>query len=95
MSKALYARLFEWIVEMANDHLGYLPALLVPGSLFMAESPNRLHTHIHPPKRLAHPRSPIPPLSTLTSRAAHAHPTSPRNTGLYLFKFGFVPAAEL
>ena len=31
--------------------------------------PNRLHTHTHPPKRLAHPRSPIPPLSTLTSRA--------------------------
>jgi len=31
---------------------------------------------------LAHPRSPIPPpLSTLTSRAAHAHPTSPRSTG--------------
>jgi len=43
--------------------------------------PNRLHTHTHPPKRLAHPRSPIPPLSTLTSRAAHAHPTSPRSTG--------------
>jgi len=44
--------------------------------------PNRLHTHTHPPKRLAHPRSPIPPLSTLTSRATHAHPTSPRSTGL-------------
>ena len=43
--------------------------------------PNRLHTHTHPPKRLAHPRSPIPPLSTLTSRATHAHPTSPRSTG--------------
>ena len=44
---------------------------------------NRLHTHTHPPKRLrlAHPRSPIPPLSTLTSRATHAHPTSPRSTG--------------
>jgi len=25
--------------------------------------------------------SPIPPLSTLTSRATHAHPTSPRSTG--------------
>ena len=24
---------------------------------------------------------PIPPLSTLTSRATHAHPTSPRSTG--------------
>ena len=36
---------------------------------------------LHPPKRLAHPRSPIPPLSTLTSRATHAHPTSPRSTG--------------
>ena len=35
----------------------------------------------HPPKRLAHPRSPIPPLSALTSRATHAHPTSPRSTG--------------
>ena len=44
--------------------------------------PNRLHTHTHPPKHLAHPRSPIPPLSTLTSHAAHAHPTSPRSTGL-------------
>ena len=43
--------------------------------------PNRLHTHTHPPKRLAHPRSPIPPLSTLTSRATHAHPTSPCSTG--------------
>jgi len=43
--------------------------------------PNRLHTHTHPPKRLAHPRSPIPHLSTLTSRATHAHPTSPRSTG--------------
>jgi len=39
------------------------------------------HTHTHPSKRLAHPRSPIPPLSTLTSRATHAHPTSPRSTG--------------
>ena len=43
--------------------------------------PNRLHTHTHPPKRLAHPRSPMPPLSTLTSRATHANPTSPRSTG--------------
>ena len=43
--------------------------------------PNRLHTHTHPPKRLAHPRSPIPPLSTLTSRATHAHPTSSRSNG--------------
>jgi len=42
--------------------------------------PNRLHTHTHPPKRLAHPRSPIPPLSTLTSSATHAHPTSPSST---------------
>jgi len=30
---------------------------------------------------LAHPRSPIPILSTLTSRATHAHPTSPHSTG--------------
>ena len=44
-------------------------------------SPNRLHTHTHPPKRLAHPRSPILPLSTLTSHATQAHPTSPRSTG--------------
>jgi len=43
--------------------------------------PNRLHTHTHPPKPLAHPRPPIPPLSALTSRATHAHPTSPRSTG--------------
>ena len=43
--------------------------------------PNRLHTHTHPLMRLAHPRSPIPPLSTLTSRATHAHPTSPRSIG--------------
>jgi len=42
---------------------------------------NRLHTHTHPPKRLAHPRSPIPLLLTLTSRATQAHPTSPRSTG--------------
>ena len=34
-------------------------------------------------KRLAHPCSPIPPLSTLTSRATHAHPTSPRSTGFW------------
>jgi len=45
---------------------------------------HQLHTHTHPPKRLAHPRSPIPPLSTLTSRATHAHPT-----GLYYFEFEF------
>ena len=43
--------------------------------------PNRLHTHTQPPKRLAHQRSPIPPLSTLTSRATRAHPTSTRSTG--------------
>ena len=36
--------------------------------------PNRLHTHTHSPKSLAHPRSPIPPLSTLTARATHARP---------------------
>ena len=42
---------------------------------------NGFSTSPHPHKRLAHPRSPIPPLSTLTSRAAHAHPTSPRSTG--------------
>jgi len=40
----------------------------------------RFHTHTHPPKRLAHPRSPMHPLSTLTSRATHEHPTSTRNT---------------
>ena len=38
-------------------------------------------TPTHPHKRLAHPRSPIALLSTLTSRATHAHPTSPRSTG--------------
>jgi len=38
--------------------------------------PNRLHTHthIHSPKRLAHPRSPIPPLSALAASAALARP---------------------
>ena len=43
--------------------------------------PYRLHTYTHPPKRLAYPRLPIPPLSKLTSRATHAHPTSPRSNG--------------
>jgi len=50
--------------------------------------PNRLHTHTHLPKRLAHPRSPIPPPSALTARVAHAQrtrsaraPTSPCSTG--------------
>ena len=57
--------------------------------------PNRLHTHTHPSKRLAHPRSPIPPLSTLTSRATHAHPLHPAaywllcHIGLYKFEFEF------
>ena len=45
--------------------------------------PNRLHTHTHPPKRLAHPRSSIPPLSKMTSRASHAHPTLTRSTGFF------------
>ena len=36
--------------------------------------PNQLHTHTHSPKRLAHPRSPMPPLSALTARATHALP---------------------
>ena len=35
---------------------------------------NRLHTHTYSPKRLAHPRSPMPPLSALTTRAAHVRP---------------------
>ena len=39
--------------------------------------PNRLHTHSHSPKRLAHPRSPMPPLSVLTASATHAHPLNP------------------
>ena len=57
---------------------------LLSGKKGFAMGPNRLHTHTHPrsaSKRLAHPRSPIPPLSALTSRATHAHPTSPRSTG--------------
>ena len=41
----------------------------------------RVRFHTHPPKRLAHPRSPIPSLSTPTSRATHAHPTSLHSTG--------------
>ena len=51
-----------------------------PTHAFRPHAALRLHTHTHPPNRLAHPRSPIPPLSTLTSRATHAHPTSPRRT---------------
>ena len=52
--------------------------------------------HTHPPKRLAHPRSPIPPFSTLTSRATHANsnatPLHPEHwllchMGLYEFEF--------
>jgi hypothetical protein len=39
--------------------------------------PNWLHTHTHSPKRLAYPRSPIPPLSTLTARAALEPPFYP------------------
>ena len=39
--------------------------------------PNRLHTHTHSPKRLAHPRSPVSPLSTLTARATHARQLHP------------------
>ena len=39
--------------------------------------PNRLHTHTHPSRRLAHPRAPMPPLSTLTARATHARQLHP------------------
>ena len=39
--------------------------------------PDRLHTHTYSPKRLAHPRSPMPPLSTLTACATHALPLHP------------------
>ena len=43
------------------------------------------NTHTHSPKRLAHPRSPIPPLSTLTALEALARPfplhTPSRSTG--------------
>ena len=39
--------------------------------------PNRLHTHAHLPRRLAHPRSSMPPLSTLPARATHALPLHP------------------
>ena len=62
--------------------------------------PNRLHTHTHLPKRLAHPRSPMPPLSTLTARANARAPTSPRSTGLcsimglYLFEFEFGSSSD-
>jgi len=52
--------------------------------------PNRLHTHFYPSKRLAHPRSPIPPLSKFTSRATPAHPTSPRSTGFCAILCGIV-----
>jgi len=44
-------------------------------------APRRLHTNTHPPKRLAHPRSPMPPLSSLTTCAyhtdTHARPLHP------------------
>ena len=43
-----------------------------------ATRPNRFHTHTHKPKRLAHPRSPMPPLSTLTAQATHARPLPPK-----------------
>ena len=49
----------------------------------------------HSPKRLAHPRSPMPPLSTLTTRATHAlqlHPAALASVpymGLYWFEFEF------
>ena len=38
------------------------------------ERPNRLHNHTQSPRRRAHPRSPMPPLLTLTARATHARP---------------------
>ena len=50
--------------------------------------PNRLHTHTHSPKRLAHPRSPMPPPSALTARATHARPLLP--AVLVLVPYGFV-----
>ena len=44
--------------------------------------PHFLHRHIIKwDEELLTRISPIPPLSTLTSRATHAHPTSPRSTG--------------
>jgi len=46
--------------------------------------------HTHPPKRLAHPRLPIPPLSTLTSRATHAHPTTLHPAALASVPYGIV-----
>ena len=50
--------------------------------------PNRLHTHTHSPRRLSHPRSPMPPLSTLTARATHARPLLP--AALASVPYGFV-----
>ena len=49
---------------------------------------NRLHTHTHSPKRLAHPRSPMSSLSTLTARATHARPLLP--SALTSVPHGFV-----
>ena len=40
--------------------------------------PNRLHTPTYSPRRLAHPRSPMPPLDTNRTRSARAplHPAA-------------------
>ena len=61
--------------------------------------PNRPHIHTHSPKRLAHPRSPMPPLSTLTARATHAHPLLPAALasvpyGLVLVRVRVLPLAR-
>ena len=50
---------------------GGAPQQRGPLTLQTQTRPNRLHTTTHPPKRLAHPRSPIPPLSQHTRTPLH------------------------
>ena len=47
-------------------------------------------TPTHPLKRLAHPRSHIPPLSTLTARATHARPLLPAALASVPYRFVLV-----
>ena len=65
-----------YIAAAALKPPSQLPAALSGGAVCHVPRwrPKMLHTHTHPSKRLAHPRSPIPPLSTLTSRAPHFTP---------------------
>ena len=80
---SLFAQLVCWCVMCVVD---------------LGGAPRRLHTNTHPYGRLAPPRPPIPPLSSLTTRAYHTHTRAhftPQHLllchmGLYLFEFEFV-----